>query len=82
MNDEECMFRNCINSGLNLSCLDVAAFSFAILHIMKSLASLRVSTRLCQFLKVFKHAANTKYRYFNYCLINIWHIKHKDNEEI
>jgi len=52
MNDEECMFRNCINSGLNLSCLDVAAFSFAILQIMKSLASLRVSTRLCQFLKV------------------------------
>jgi hypothetical protein len=40
MKDQECMFRNCINGGLSLSCLDVAAFSFAILHILKSLASL------------------------------------------
>jgi hypothetical protein len=31
---EECMFRDCLNDGWNLSCLVIAIFSFAILYIM------------------------------------------------
>jgi hypothetical protein len=45
----EYMFRDCFNCGLGLSYLVIATFSFAILYIITSQASLRLSSRLRQF---------------------------------
>ena len=45
MKDENCMFYDCLNGGLSLSCLVIAIFSLAILYIMTSRAHLRLSSR-------------------------------------
>ena len=42
MNDEECMFCYCLNGGLNLYVLAISTFSFAIVYIKTSRASLSV----------------------------------------
>ena len=49
MNDEECMFCDCLNGGLNLYVLAISTFSFAILYIKTSRASLCLSSGLRQF---------------------------------
>jgi len=51
MKDEECMFRDFLNGGFSLSCLviHVATFSFAILYIMTSRASLRLSSSCAKY---------------------------------
>jgi hypothetical protein len=51
MKYKECMFSDCFNSVLSLFCLAlvIATFSFPILYIMTSQASLRLSSRLSQF---------------------------------
>jgi hypothetical protein len=44
MKEEECMFCDCINGGLCLFCLVIATFLFAILYIIASRASVRLSS--------------------------------------
>ena len=44
MKNEECMFHDCLNGDLGLSCLVIATFLFAILYIMASRSSVRLSS--------------------------------------
>jgi hypothetical protein len=51
MKNEECMFCDCFNGGLSLSCLVISTFSFVIVYIMTSQASQNHprNTNLCNF---------------------------------
>ena len=49
MKDDECMLRVCFNGGLCLTFLVIAIFSFAIVFILTSRISLRLSSKLHQF---------------------------------
>jgi hypothetical protein len=49
MKDDECMLRVCFNGGLYLAFLVIAIFSFAIVFILTSRISLRLSSKLHQF---------------------------------
>jgi hypothetical protein len=51
MNDEECMFCDCLNGGLNLYVLAISTFSFAILYIKTSRAYVCLSSGLRQFIR-------------------------------
>ena len=46
LKDDECMFWDCLEGSLSLSCLVKATFLFTILYIMTSLASVLLSPRL------------------------------------
>ena len=44
MKDDECMSSKCLNGDINQSCFLLTTFSVAILYIMTSQASLRLSS--------------------------------------